>query len=373
MDRSILTEVERCSSSTRKKDKVSPVRKSQPLVRALAIGGIAIVGFGFAGCATSGGTGGDAGNGDGGDVRIGLSVAKLTDPFQLAMIDYAEEVAGSEGATLMPPTNADSDPAKQTTDVQTTLTQSPSAIIVAPVDAKAIVPSITKANQQNVPVITIDQAPGGGEVAMVVRADNVGMGATGCEEMGRLLDGEGTVLELQGELSSTNGRDRSQGFSECMAEKYPGITVVQKPTDWMMDKATDAVQTVLSTQEVDGIFMASDFFIPGVQKVLTSLNRWLPAGQDGHVALVGIDGAPDALGLIRDGYQDATVSQPANLYGEWAIKYAIAAANGEEFKAGPTDHNSEIVEVETGLADLLPAPLVTKENVDDDTLWGNAG
>ncbi|MGC5224553.1 sugar ABC transporter substrate-binding protein [Micromonospora sp. DT81.3] len=302
-----------------------------------------------------------------------MAVAKLTDPFQLAMIDYAEQTASEVGATVMSPTNADSDPAKQTTDVQTTLTQSPDAIIVAPVDAKAIVPSITKANQQGIPVITIDQAPGGGEVAMVVRADNVAMGATGCEEMGRLLEGEGAVLELQGELSSTNGRDRSTGFSECMADNFPDITVVQKPTDWMMDKATDAVQTVLSTQEIDGIFMASDFFIPGVQKVLTSLNRWVAAGEDDHVALVGIDGAPEALELIRDGYQDATVSQPANLYGEWAIKYAIAAAAGEKFTAGPTDHDSEIVEVETGFADLLPAPLVTGENVDEDTLWGNAG
>jgi ribose transport system substrate-binding protein len=349
---------------------VSPVRSPQHFSRVLALGGVALLSLGLGGCAAGGG-GASSGGGDG-TVKIGMAVAKLTDPFQLAMIDYAKQFAKDEGATILSPTNADSDPAKQTTDVQTTLTQSPNAIIVAPVDAKAIVPSITKANQQNVPVISIDQAPGGGKVAMIVRADNVGMGATGCEEMGRLLDGKGTVLELQGELSSVNGRERSAGFSDCMKEKFPDITVVQKPTDWMMDKATDAVQTVVSTQQVDGIFMASDFFIPGVQKVLTSLNRWVPSGDEGHVTLVGIDGAPDALGLIRDGFQDATVSQPANLYGEWAVKYAVAAAGGKKFTAGPTDHDSEIVEVETGLADLLPAPLVTSENVDDKTLWGNA-
>ncbi|WP_344376572.1 sugar ABC transporter substrate-binding protein [Agromyces tropicus] len=339
------------------------------MMRGAVLGSAALLSIGMAGCASTGQTSGSDGDGD---VVIGMSVAKLTDPFQLAMIDYAEQFADEEGASIMSPTNADSDPAKQTTDIQTTLTQSPSAIIVAPVDAKAIVPSITKANQQNVPVISIDQAPGGGEVAMVVRADNEGMGRTGCEEMGRLLEGSGTVLELQGELSSANGLDRSTGFSECMAENFPDITVVQKPTDWQMDRATDAVQTVVSTQDVDGIFMASDYFIPGVQKVLTSLDRWVATGEDGHITLVGIDGAPDALQLIRDGYQDATVSQPANLYGEWAVKYAIAAAAGETFQAGPTDHDSEIIEVETGLADLLPAPLVTSENVDDDILWGNA-
>lgn len=337
---------------------------------AIGLAGLAVVATALTGCASPGGSSDGASSGS---VKIGFSVAKLTDPFQLAMIDYAKIDAKNAGATLMEPTNADSDPAKQTTDVQTILTQSPNAIIVAPVDAKAVVPSITKANQQNIPVISIDQAPASGDVAMVVRADNVGMGTTGCESMGELLGGKGKVLELQGDLASANGLDRSNGFQDCMKEKFPGITIVSQPTDWAMDKATAAVQTVVSTQDIDGIFMASDYFIPGVQKTLTSLDRWVPAGEDGHIALVGIDGAPDALDLIRDGFQDSTVSQPANAYAEWAIKYAIAAAAGEKFEAGPTDHDSEIVEVPTGLADLLPAPLVTKDNVDEDTLWGNAG
>nr|WP_300146676.1 sugar ABC transporter substrate-binding protein [Propionicimonas sp.] len=350
---------------------ISTIRRKASFV--LSAGAIGLA-MGLVGC--TGGSTAVAPSASGGsaaaDIKIGMSVQKLTDPFQLAMIAYAQETSKAQGVTLMSPTNADSDPAKQTTDIQTTLTQSPSAIIVGPVDAKAIVPSITKANQMNIPVISIDQAPSGGKVAMVVRADNVGMGQTGCEEMGRVLNGKGTVLELQGDLASSNGLDRSKGFSECMSQKFPGIKVVQKPTGWAMDKATDAVQTVASTQQVDGIFMASDYFIPGVQKVLTSLGKWVPVGQDKHVTLIGIDGTKAALTLISSGEQDATVSQPANLYGEWAVKYAVAAAQGKTFSVGKTDHGSEIVEVATGLADLLPAPLVTKDNVDDKTLWGNS-
>ena len=51
------------------------------------------------------------------------------------------------------------------------------------------------------------------------------------------------------------------------------------------------------------------------------------------------------------------------------LKEAIA---GKTFAAGPTDHDSTIVEVAPGvLEDQLDAPLVTKENVDDKALWGN--
>jgi hypothetical protein len=52
--------------------------------------------------------------------------------------------------------------------------------------------------------------------------------------------------------------------------------------------------------------------------------------------------------------------------------YLKEAIDGKTFKAGPTDHNSTILEVAPGvLEDQLAAPLVTKSNVDDKSFWGN--
>jgi hypothetical protein len=36
-----------------------------------------------------------------------------------------------------------------------------------------------------------------------------------------------------------------------MKQSFPGIVDVQRPTDWEMNKATNATQTVLSTRKVD--------------------------------------------------------------------------------------------------------------------------
>jgi simple sugar transport system substrate-binding protein/ribose transport system substrate-binding protein len=45
---------------------------------------------------------------------------------------------------------------------------------------------------------------------------------------------------------------------------------------------------------------------------------------------------------------------------------------GKTFTPGRTGHDSTIVRLPSGiLEDQLPAPLVTKENVDDPNLWGN--
>jgi simple sugar transport system substrate-binding protein/ribose transport system substrate-binding protein len=96
-----------------------------------------------------------------------------------------------------------------------------------------------------------------------------------------------------------------------------------------------------------------------------------PAGQKGHITIVSNDGIPQEFDAIRKGQIDATVSQPADLYAKYALYYAQAAAEGKTFKPGPTDHDSTIIKLPNGLEDQLSAPLVTKENVDDKSLWGN--
>lgn len=341
-----------------------------PRRRLMAVAASAAAALPLAACGATDESGSASGSGDG--VSIAYAGSKLTDPFQILLTKQTQQQAKAQGVGLLAPTDANSDPAKQAGDVTTLLAKSPQAIIVNPVDAKAIVPATERANSNDVPVVTVDQAPDGGDVAMVVRADNVGMGETACKEMGRLLDGKGTVLDLQGALTSANGRERTQGFGDCMKANFPGITVVQRPTNWEMEKATNAAQTILSTQKIDGIFWASDFFAPGIEKVLKSQDKWIKAGEPGHIAIVGIDGTADGLQNIRDGYQDATVSQPLDLYAKYSVQYAKEAAAGKEFAAGKTDHDSTIEEQNGMLSDLLPAPLVTKDNVDDPGLWANA-
>lgn len=314
-----------------------------------------------------------AAGGGGGGESIGLAGSFLTDPFQVVLVNGIGEQAGEAGLDLSPPTNADADPGKQVTDITTLVSQGVNGLIVIPVDSDAVVPAIESANAEDVPVVTVDVAPTGGDVYMIVRADNVAMGASACEHMGEALGGTGTVLELQGNLASVNGLDRSEGFNDCMTENFPDIEIISRPTDWVAQQATDAAQTVLSTTDVQGVFLASDsVMLPGVINVLQNQDKWFPVGEEGHVTLVSIDGTPPGLQTIRDGYQDALVSQPVDLYAQYSVQYVADAIAGTEYEPGPTDHDSEIVEEGGLLSDLLPSPLVTAENVDDPALWGNS-
>ena len=173
---------------------------------------------------------------------------------------------------------------------------------------------------------------------MVVRADNQAYGEKACRYLGETLAGTGNVVEFQGDLASVNGRDRSEAFASCMSDNYPDIHVFEIPTEWKGDKAAAGLQTVLTQTDdaVDGIYMqAGGAFLAPTLALLDSQGLLVPAGQDGHIAIVSNDGIPQELDAIRDGSIDATVSQPADSYAYYGLYYAIAAAQGLTFEAGP--------------------------------------
>lgn len=307
------------------------------------------------------------------DYKVGYSSPFLTDPGQVVQVKFATDAAKKDGVTLLPPTNANGDAAKQIADIHNLVSAGAQAVVVGATDSQAIVPAINFANSKNVPVIATDIPPNGGKLFMIVRADNLEMGAKICKAMGETLKGKGTVLSLMGDQANAAGRDRTVGFNECLAANYPGIKLIERPTYWKPEKATALAQTIVTaTPDLSAIYMQSDsIMLSGVMSVLKSGGKLKKAGEDGHIYLASIDGTPRALQGIRDGYLDIVVSQPLDLYAQYSIHYAKAALEGKTFVEGPTDHGSVIKKEGGNLRDVLPSTVVTSANVSDPKIWGN--
>ncbi|WP_248958375.1 sugar ABC transporter substrate-binding protein [Sphaerisporangium perillae] len=306
--------------------------------------------------------------------KIGIDFPRTDSDFWNSYNKYVPKLAGELGVDLMPPTNSQNDVAKLVSNTQALVSQGAKAIVMAPQDTGAIATTLDQLAGKNIPVVTVDTRPDKGKTFMVVRADNRAYGEKACEFLGEQLKGKGKVVEFQGSLSSVNGRDRSEAFAECMKANYPGITVFAEPTEWEGTKASAALQTRLTQHpDINGIYMqAGGVFLAPTLQLLKSKNLLVPPTDPKHIFIISNDGIPQEFQAIRDGQIDATVSQPADLYAKWALSYAKAALEGKTFAPGKTDHDSTIVDVGGGrLEDQLPAPLVTKENVDDPNLWGN--
>ncbi|HWC79013.1 MAG TPA: sugar ABC transporter substrate-binding protein [Pseudonocardiaceae bacterium] len=306
--------------------------------------------------------------------KIGLDLPRSDTDFWVAYAKYVPQEAKDLGVNLMPTTNSQNDITKLASNVQALVSQGAKAVVIAPQDTGAVVGTLNQLANKNIPVVTVDTRPDSGKVYMVVRADNVAYGQKSCMYLGQQLKGTGKVVDLEGALDSINGRDRTNAFNTCMKQNFPGITVYGEPTDWDSAKGAAALQTVLTQHpDISGIYsQAGGVFLAPTLQVLKSAGKLIPAGQPGHITIVSNDGIPAEFTAIRQGYLDATVSQPADLYAKYALYYAQAALAGKTFKPGPTDHGSTIVSWGNGnLEDELPAPLVTKANVNDKSLWGN--
>jgi ribose transport system substrate-binding protein len=313
------------------------------------------------------------GGGGGGSGEVGATVPLLTSPFWQAYNNYVPSMAKEAGLDVLPTVNADNNTQKQITDINNLLNQGVKGLVVTPIDSAAIVAGLNQAERKGVPVVSVDVRPESGKVAMVVRADNKAYGTKACDVIGAKVK-QGKVIQIMGDLSSVNGRDRSEAFRDCMKSKYPQIAVLEIPAEWKAEKAASGLEGLLTANpDVRGIYMqAGGVYLAPTLQALERKNLKFPVGDPKHIVLVSNDGIPQELDAIRQGELDATVSQPADDYAKYGMYWLKKAMAGEKFTAGPTDHDSNVVEASPGiLEDQLPAPIVTKDNVDDDALWGN--
>jgi ABC-type sugar transport system substrate-binding protein len=333
----------------------------------------ALVAIGLVGlvATTAFGAGGGAAR-KGASIKIGVSLAGYSTDFWSSYVAFEKAAGKKYGVTLVGPISANGDAGKQATQIRTLIDQGVNALIINPVDSAAIAPTLDYAASKKVPVVSVDVAPTKGKVYMIVRADNLLYGKSACTYITSHAKGPGHVAMLEGDLASINGLDRKNGFLKCM-KSHPNLKVVEYATKWDTPTAVNDAKTALSTySDLKGIYVHWSGPVPGIIAAEKAAGKFAKVGAPGHVILFSNDGTPQEHNWIRLGEEDATISQPATLYAQYAVYYAKQAIAGVKYHAGmKTDHGSKIVTLLGNLEDAIVAPVVSKQNVNDPALWGN--
>ena len=352
--------------------------KSKLANRLRALGALIVVAIVLAAC---GGTSGGSASTSGGKLapnanfKLGVSLTFNNTDFWTNYISYETKFAAQYNATLIGPLVANNDAAKQITDIHTLIQEGAQALIVNPVDSAAIAPALDYAASKNIPVVSVDVAPSSGKVFMIVRADNVAYGQSSCKYIATHATAHtGHIAVLEGDLASLNGQDRTNGCVQYLKANYPNFQIAQYATKWDTPTAVNDAKTALSTySDLRGIYVQWSAPEDGIIAAEQAAGRFSKVGSSSHIVVVGNDGTPHEHALIRADQLDASISQPANSYAQYAIFYARAALEGKTYSAGQSsDHNSMFVSLDGNLEDALPAPVVSLNNVNDPNLWGNA-
>ncbi|MFE3449986.1 substrate-binding domain-containing protein [Nonomuraea sp. NPDC059194] len=298
----------------------------------------AALALGLAACG-SGGSGGSTPAG-GGDIKIGMTVSTLNNPFFVQLKAGAEEEAKKLGVALTV-TDAQNDASQQVNQVQNFTSQNMKAIVINPVDSDAAAPAVKAAERVKIPVIAADRGVNGAEVAQTVASDNVEGGKLAAQELAKQLGEKGDVVVLQGVAGTSASRDRGQGFAEGI-KAFPNIKVVaQQPADFDRTKGLDVMTNLLQSHpDITGVFAENDEMALGAIKALGA-----KAGKE--VKVVGFDGTPDGLKAIQEGTLAASVAQQPKLLGRQSVEGAVKAAKGESIP--------KVVAV--------PVKVATKENI----------
>ena len=253
--------------------------------------------------------------------------------------------------------SANNDVQKQMSIIEDLIVKKVKGIIFVPVDSTALSAAVEKCNAANIPIVALDRSTTGGKVTALVTSDNTACGTEAAKELAKLANGkELKVFNLQGDLATSAGLERNNGFKEEL-KKYPNIKIVAEIAgNWQPEKGNSAtLDAFQANPDINAIYLPSELYAQGVTSALEQLKKLKPVGDKDHIIIVGIDGQPIGHEQIRKDIQDVSVAQQLFVMGTTAMDALVKSVKGEKVEKDNV---------------LIPPVVVTKANVDDENHWG---
>ena len=261
-------------------------------------------------------------------------------------IKAGAEAAGSEfgGQIRWIGPEREGDRERQIQIVEDCLVDKVDGVVLAPLDFKALVPSVEKLADRKVPCVIVDSGIGTERYVTFAATDNYQGGVIAARRMGEILGGRGRVLVLKYAQGSASTEARENGFLDTIKKEFPGIAVAD--ARYGLDTVETALQTaedlLTRNRDVQGFFACNESTTVGALQALQSQHR-------SEVKLVGFDAAKSLLDGLRAGQIDALVAQNPYKMGYEGVKAVVQNIRGQTVPK----------QIDTGVA------LITKDTLSD--------
>ncbi|HTL55627.1 MAG TPA: substrate-binding domain-containing protein [Candidatus Limnocylindrales bacterium] len=231
--------------------------------------------------------------------------------------------------------------------VENFMTRRVDAIVLAPLDSRALVRPVHNAVQAKVPVVIMDSDLKSDEYVSFVATDNYKGGVLAGEQMAKLLGDKGNVILLRYAVGSASTEAREAGFLDAL-KKHPGIKIISgdQHAGATRELAYQASQNLLNRfgREVNGVFCPCEPPTIAMTKALRDLGL---AG--GKVKMIGFDAGSQSVIDMQNGDVQALVVQNPLLMGYLGVMTAVKHLRGEKVER----------RIDTGVM------LVTPENMNE--------
>jgi ribose transport system substrate-binding protein len=282
---------------------------------------------------------------------IGVSVADLGNPFfvQIAesIADTARKLAGERVQVIVRSSAYDLD--RQRRQIQEFIRMKVDLIILTAADSIRIEKDVHQAQAAGIRVIAVDINAAGADVT--ITTDNVQAGEIACQYLAERLGGKGNVVIING-ASISSVIERVRGCKQVLG-RYPDIQLLSDRLNGggTIEGGLEVMTYLVNAyDQIQGVFAIND---PSAQ------GAFLAAQQAGRVDFIitSVDGAPVARRALTasDSRWVASAAQFPKQMAALAVKTGLSLLRGDP--------------VDTRLI-LIPAQLITAENVDQYEGWG---
>ena len=156
--------------------------------------------------------------------------------------------------------------------VQNAVASGVDGIVLAPLDARALVEPVEQAIARGIPVVIIDSALESDKISSFVATDNYHGGVLAAQRLGEVLKGEGRIILLRYAVGSASTVDRERGFVETMKKDFPKVVFVSDDqyAGATSDLAQQKAQNLLTRfrGQFDGVFCSNESAAVGMLRAL---------------------------------------------------------------------------------------------------------
>lgn len=232
-------------------------------------------------------------------IVLGVSLMSLRHPFFQSMQDGMEEYAAEKGIVLRF-ADADFDLGKQSNQVKDFVIQKVDAILVTPLDAKGLNPTVDAAVDAGIPVVCIDTDAPGSKRLTKVASDNYLGGQIAAGLMMGALEGRGVsdgVIVIATHAGVTSTEERNAGFVEVMGTKMPGMKIEIMNAIGQRDKAMNITEDAIQRfgDDLVGVFGVNDDCSLGALSAVERMEK------TGMISVVGYDAGEESMAAIKAG------------------------------------------------------------------------
>jgi ribose transport system substrate-binding protein len=200
------------------------------------------------------------------------------------------------------------------------------AIVLAPLDDKALVPAAREASREGIPVVIIDSDIQWKDRVSFVATDNYQGGVVAARRLGDLLHGQGKALVLRYQEGSASTAERERGFIETLTQEQPEIALVSSNQygGATTESAYKTAENLLvQFQQLEAVFCPNESTTFGMLRALQDAQR------TAQVKFIGFDSSDKLVQALGHGELDALVLQNPFRMGELAVHAAVDKMDGK--------------------------------------------